>query len=481
MKTLIELVRDAIFAVIFHLAPRFANVLLFIVIGRLAGPAEAGVFSLATTYLLILTTFTRGLDDLVVRQVSREPDQTPRYLTNFLLVRLALSLLLYAALVVVVLTIFHYSASTTSSILLLGASVMPDSLTLVAQAILLGRRRFAAPAITMSVVSIFKLIGGGLVLAGGGGLQQIAWVWLSGSLLGMAVLLTAAIIEIGGLQWSDWLDYYLVVRHWRSAVSFLFITTVAALESQSDTVLLSAFHGEAEVGWYGAATTIAFSILVLSQAYRFSVYPLMARYALQSPEKLTKLYERSMRYIGALILPVVIGISLLSPQIVAMVFGSRFGPTARVLEILVVALIFIFLNEPGVRMMLVHDRQRWVSLFLVLSTVANLAVNAILVPVWGASGAALARLCSSMILFLTTYYYVNRFIVKLDIIFLLTRPVLATIVMALVVWMTQALIIPVPILLGAITYCGSLWLVGGILPEDAALVLQAIAGRVQSG
>lgn len=457
MNTLIELARDSLFSIIFHLAPRFANVLLFILISRWAGPAEAGTFALATTYLVILTTVMRGMDDLVVRQVSREPDRAPRYLTNFLLLRIGLSLLLYGVLLFVVLVVFDYTGNTTILILILTLSLAPDSMTYVAQSILLGQRRFGAPAITLAGASLLKLVGGGVVLFNGGSLQQIAWVWLAGSLLGMTALLVVAIQRVGGVQWSDWLDWRPLTHHWRAALSLLFITTMMTLETQADTVFLSGFRGETEVGWYGAATTVTYSLTMFSQAYRFAIYPLMTRYALQSPEKLPRLYEQSVRYLGMLVLPMVAGIVLLSPQIVSLVFGPQFEPTTRVLEILILALIFIFLNEPNARMMLVHDRQRWISLFLVGSVITNVLLNLTLAPSWGATGAAVARVCSALIFFLLNYLYVARFLVHLSIFRLLSKPALATLMMALALWPVRAWPLPISIGVGIASYAGALW------------------------
>jgi O-antigen/teichoic acid export membrane protein len=481
MKTIAELLRDSILAAIFHVAPRFANVLLFIVIGRSAGPSEAGIFALATTYLLILVTVMRGLDELVIRQVSREPHRSSGYLTNFLLARLGLSLLSYGILAFAVLIILHYAAGTTTSILILAMSVVPESLTYVAQAILLGQRRFGASTVALVGVSLFRLIGGGIVLALHGGMQQIAWVWLVSSSLGMAAMVVIAVIQVGGLRWSDWLDWRPLVLNWRVGLSFLSITTVAALEAQSDTVLLSTFRSEAEVGWYGAAATIAFSLLVLPQAYRFSVYPLMTRYASQAPESLLELYERSMRYMGALVLPMVTGIALLAPRIVSMLFGPLFGPTARILEILGFVLIFIFLNEPDIRMMLVCDRQRWVSMFLAVSAVLNIVLNLALIPRAGAPGAAMARLCSSLVYFLLNYFYVTRFLARLNIIQLLLRPALATLIMAIVIWLAGSLVLPALIGIGIVMYVFSFWVLGGILPDDVSIMRRAIShwlGRV---
>lgn len=466
MKTFIELARDSLYSALLYLAPRFANVLLFILIGRLAGPAEAGIFSLATTYLIIFTTITRGLDDLVIRQVSREPDQSSRYLTNFLLLRLGLSLLSYFVLLFAVLVILDYADSTAVPIIILTVSLVPDNLSQVAQAILLGQQRFGPPAAIMALNSLFKVIGGGLVLVRGGGLDQVAWIWLTGSLLGMALLLVTAARGVGWLRWADWLDWGPLARNWRAALPFLLITTMMTLEGQIDVILLSIFRNETEVGWYSAATTVAFSLAMLSQAYRMSVYPLMTRYALQSPAKLSRLYKWSLHYLGVLILPMVAGIALLSPQIVLLVFGPEFQPTARILQVLILALVFMFLNVPNSRMMLVQDRQGWSSLFLLGSVTTNVLLNLALDRSWGALGAAVARLCSSAIFFLLSYVYVVRFLAQVRLLRLLFKPMVATLIMAVVVWSVRTQPLLVPIGVGIVAYAGVLWLMGGILPDD---------------
>jgi O-antigen/teichoic acid export membrane protein len=230
------------------------------------------------------------------------------------------------------------------------------------------------------------------------------------------------------------------------------------LESQADTVLLSAFHNYAEVGRFGAATTVASSLLMFSQSYRYAVYPLMARYASESPVKLLRLYERSIRYMAMLVLPMVAGIGLLAPQIVPLVFGPSFQPTVPVLRVLILALVFLFLNEPSSRMMLVHDRQRQISLFLLGSAALNILLNILLIPSWGALGAATARLSSSMLFFAINYLYIRRFLMRANIVRSLSRPVVATAVMVCVVWSLQGQTLPLSIGAGALTYTGTLWL-----------------------
>jgi O-antigen/teichoic acid export membrane protein len=479
MSTVFELARDAIYSGLFHLAPRFANVFLLILIGRLAGPAEAGVFTLATTYLVFFTTLMRGLDDLVVRQVSREPERAGSYLISFISLRIPLAVVLYGLLWVLVRYLFDYAASTTLPILIMGLSLLPDSLTYVAQSILLGQRRFGSPAAILTGLSLLRLVGGGIVMLAGGDLGQIAWVWFALSWVGMLAMLVPASGGIVALRRPAWFDWRPLTRNWRAAVSFFFITSLATLETQMDTLILSGFQGESEVGWYGAAKTVAYSLVMFSQAYRFAVYPLMTRFALQAPEKLSRLYHQSVRLLGTVVLPMVAGIVLLSSEIVYLLFGDQFGPTVPVLEILILTLLFMFLNEPNVRLMLVQDRQNWISLFLVISVAVNFSLNLLFTPLWGATGAAAARVSSAVAFFILNQIYVSRYLIHTKTFAALSRPLLATLAMAALLWLIRTWPLVASMAMGAVVYLVALRAIGGITSADTGLLREAL-GRLHN-
>jgi O-antigen/teichoic acid export membrane protein len=480
MKTLSELARDSALAIIFHVAPRFANALTLILIGRLAGPEQAGVFSLATTYLLIITVAMSGLDDLLIRQVARERESASRYLANFLLLRLASSIGLYFALMVILQSVLHYAATTTLPIAILTLGVLPDSLALVAEAVLLGQRRFGPPAIVLGVANGLKLIIGAIILLRGGGLIEIAWLWLIGNTLGMLVLLAIAIKQVGGMRRSDWLNFSLLKEHWRTALVFSVATVLTTMDSQTDTVLLSVLRNEAQVGWYGAATTITFSLLVLAQAYRFAVYPLMTRYAVQAPDQLARLFQKSVYYLSAIIMPIVTGVVIFAPPLVGTIFGPKFLPTVGALQILVISLLFLFLGEPCNRLMLVKDRQKVIVKFLVISALSNVALNLLLIPAHGATGAALARTCSSIIfLTLNMGYIAHNLILSIRFRFSdFVRPAVASVAMA----GAAGVLLPFSILLSAVTgvatYLIVAWKIEVLPPEDARLLRQIIRHKI---
>jgi O-antigen/teichoic acid export membrane protein len=474
MRTLFELARDSALAIIFHVAPRFVNALTFILIGRLAGPAQAGIFSLATTYLLIITVSISGLDDLLIRQVTREPERANSYLSNFLLLRIVSSIGLYFALLIIVQNVLHYAATTAVPIAILTLSVLPDSIALVSQGVLLGQRNFAPPAIVLSIANGLKLVFGVIVLANGGGLVEIAWIWLIGNILSMIVMLAIAIKQVGGIRQSDWFNFSLLRKHWRTALAFSVATVLITLDAQTDTVLLSILRNETQVGWYGAATTITSSLLVFAQAYRFAVYPLMTRYATQSSNHLAGLFQKSIHYMSAIVMPLVIGVIIFAPPLVETVFGLSFLPTVGTLQVLAISLLFFFLGEPCNRLMLVMDRQNVIVKFLAISAMFNIVLNLLLIPPYGATGAALARTCSSIAFFILNLSYIIQHLIPSHRFTSLARPAIASFAMAVVAKSLFPISVLFSIVGGSIAYLFVAWKIHVILGEDAKSLRQLL-------
>lgn len=238
------------------------------------------------------------------------------------------------------------------------------------------------------------------------------------------------------------------------------------LETQTDTLLLSKFHSETEVGWYGAATTIAYSLVMLSQAYRFSVYPLMSRYAVESSQKLAHLYQTSFRFLSLLVFPMTVGLSLLSPQIVPFIFGSQFGPTVPILAVLAFTLVFTFLNEPNIRVMLVNDKQSKLLFILVISVLINILINFILIPSLAGIGSAIARVCSVGTLFMLTSFYANKILEHQNAISTLLKPLIASSTMGLILYSIRSWPLLISITCSVVVYIVFIILLQGITNSE---------------
>jgi O-antigen/teichoic acid export membrane protein len=479
MTARIQLLKNTSLSISLNLVNKAANAIIFIIIARQAGVSQAGVFSLAITYILIFTAFSIGLDELLIRQVASNRSMSSRYFGSFLFLRFLMSCGLYLILFIVVKYGFNYGSFTNNVILIMGLSIIPEGLNYVGQALLVSHERFKVPVIAATVSGVIKLGGVWLISIAGIDPLIIGWVWFLGSALGAVINISAAILISGKLKPSEWIDMQFWATQIKTGIPFLGIGALATLEYQTDVVILSAVRPETDLGWYGAATTIIFSLAIISQAYRTAVYPLMVRYNLDQADSLNRVYDLSFTYLGIAALPIAVGLTLLSSQIINLVYGTEFSEARIPLAILAWALVFIFLNVPNSRLMLVKDRQSWALRFLLASFSVNIILNLVLDPVYGANGAAVSRLIAVMIFFVPNYLYVRKNLHAHNLMASLGRVALAAIIMGLCVWFAKDFGLWFAIIVGMVTYFSALFLLRAISGEEKHWMLELIGSLPQ--
>lgn len=456
-----SLLRDFTGSSVLHLAPRFASTLLVLAIGRLAGPVESGTFSLGLTYLLLSTTFFKGLDDYVTREISGDSEYAQRYLKSILTIRVLLSVVLYIGICAVV-NMLGYSKSTTEVVLIMALSLIPDGITYTLQSVFIGFRRFWYPTLVITVGGLIRFVAGLSIVRVEGKLQVVSLMWLFVSIMTMIVMWIAVRDYANSRNPSRWLDKAFISQYWRTGAVFIGITVLTGMESQVDAILLSIFHSESEIGWYRGATTVISSLVTVSQAYRLVVYPHMAKYVKNAPAKLQDLYQRSLHYLIITVMPMVAGLLIIAPKLVHLIWGRDFVPTTPILQLLAPTLIFVFLNVPNSRVLLVHNCQGQLLRYLSISLGTNILINLLLIPYLGGKGSAIARLVSSCVFFALNYLYARRYVRSQNIVPILSHSLAATIIMVLVLSLVMGNSILSIVILGVGVYSMVLLLFGWV-------------------
>lgn len=459
MKTVKRLLSNTFLAFTSNIIVRASNSLLFIFIGRSLGPTAGGVFNLGITYFTVVFALSAwGLHELLVREVAPRREESGRYLSNYLAIRLALATAVYAFLLLALGFILPYSPTTEVAIRILALAVFPEAIFSIVQALFQAHERLLPPALVATVGSAIKLGGGLWLLYNGYDVRQIAWMVPVGS--GLSLLLFLPFLWRlfrdtqrrlpGRLSWSlDWAFTWSQLRH---TPSFVVIHLFSLLDYQADAFLISLLLTETDVGWYGAAQTVMLAFWMMPTALRAAIYPLMARYRYEAYDKLVLLYQKASQYLVVFILPAAAGVFLLAPGIIRLIFDASFDPAVPALRWSIWAVVFGFLNVPNARLMLVYDRQRAAAWLTGLSMGVNVVLNLLLIPAYGIAGAAMARTIASLAFFLLIYGYVQRNILRSSVLPALVRPGLATVAMAAVVWQLRAYGLLLPILAGVAAY-----------------------------
>ncbi len=480
MNSLQRLLSNTVLAYLSNVIAKASISVLFILIGRSLGPSDAGVFNLGITYFTIVFGLSAfGLQELLVREVAPRRDQSKQYLSNYLFMRVAITVLTYAILLGALYLLLPYSDETKKIIAVISLAVFPEAAFSLCQAIFEAHERLRVPAYASVSNSAVRLLGGWWVLQSGANPTSIAWLIPLGSFVGLLSLAPALfrLLREVSQEGSAYPNLTFIRRQLRYTPSFLVIHFFSIVDYQADTFLISVMLSETAVGWYGAAQTILLGFWIMPVAIRAALYPLMARYYVHAPNKLAVLYEKASQYLMIAVLPMVVGVFLLAEQIILLVFGASFTPSIPVLRWSIWGVIFVFLNVPNARLMLVHNRQRVLSWMTGLSMVVNVGLNLLLIPLYGIVGAAMSRLFASFILFATIYVYVHlRISPGFQHLRQLPRLIIATSLMAMVVILLRDMPLILPVFSGAVIFILASLLIGVVPAKDWTYWQQLLKG-----
>ncbi|MBL7183682.1 MAG: flippase [Anaerolineae bacterium] len=470
-----HVVRNYVYALLADISQRAAAAILMVLVSRQLGVAEAGIYFLAVSFALIFSRLALwGLDQLLIRDVAQTPDQADAYFVNFLALRLVLSLFALMALAFVVSGFIHYAPHTERVILIYGLTILPAQVSNICQALFIARERMGYLAGVSAFAGFTRLAAGLTSLWAGLGLEGVVGALLLASLVEMSLNLAIVWRRFLRPRWQ--LDWSFCRRQLGVAFPFLFIGVSYILENQLDSVLLSVLKGEQAVGIYGAAAMVLSALLLIPYAYQRAIYPAMSRLYATSRAALQQVYAESMRYLFLVALPIAVGGTILAEPIMVTVFRAEFLQSARVLQVLLWVTFLLFLHMPNARLMVISNNQSLIARFLVVTLGVNVVLNVVLIPRWGATGAAVARLASTSALVLLSYGFVYRRIYAYTPIGTWLRPALAAAVMALALIFLQSLALYALIPLGAAVYFVALVGLGALSWDDLALLHRLLGG-----
>jgi O-antigen/teichoic acid export membrane protein len=454
--------RGTALGVLAEIAARGANTIFFILLARHL-ESDAGAYTLGFTYALLLIQFSLGgLEQLINREVARKQYPSAMILGNYLLARLASSLLCYGALALWLFGPFGYEMSVNHVVLIVGATFIPDSLTALCQGYLIARDRVGVITLLGAITGVLKLALGGLVLALGGDALAVAWVLLGISLVALALYL-------GLICWR--LEWPLIsfertfwVKSLRDELPLLGIAVLFTLESSADAVLLARGSNTVALGVYAAAANIVLPLMILPQTYRQIILPIMTSWYHTQRERAFDIYRQSTRLVLIVTLLLATSVALSADQIVPILFKGHFAAAVPVLQILIWSFLFSSLLVPNGRLLLVTGRQSAVVPIQCGSLLLNLGLNIVLQPLIGAQGAAIARVASSALTFVACLIYVQHAIYRWNLLSAIVRPVCAALILALVTGgLRWAGIHWLPALVvGWLAYAGALFALRGI-------------------
>jgi O-antigen/teichoic acid export membrane protein len=209
-----------------------------------------------------------------------------------------------------------------------------------------------------------------------------------------------------GWQWAKWAKAWPLYRQaWPLGLGLI----LSMLAFRIDVPLLYAFRPENEVGWYSAAYRLFEPGLLIPAALLAGFFPGLVRAAQHNRAELS---SYAFRLLGSLIALGAIGglgLALLAPFLIELIYGASFAPAVIVLQILGLVVPVIFLNYGLTHLLIALHREGWNTFFFGAALATNVFSNLLLIPAFGGAGAAWATFLTELVLCILCIISLLRF------------------------------------------------------------------------
>ncbi len=181
------------------------------------------------------------------------------------------------------------------------------------------------------------------------------------------------------------------------------------VDKRIDIVLVGALAGPVSAGFYTLAKQVATFLDVPARSIGFTVSPVFGEdKANDQVERAARLYERSVHYVLLLYAPAAAGIVLVADPAIELIFGVDYGGAVPVVQILSIFVVFQAINLVTTQGLDYLGRARDRAIAKGITSAANLGLNLLLIPVYGAVGAAAATAVTFTAYVLVSLYIVDQ-------------------------------------------------------------------------
>lgn len=183
-------------------------------------------------------------------------------------------------------------------------------------------------------------------------------------------------------------------QYWHYAFPLLLLVPVSVLGENIDKVFLKNLTDVSQVGYYTSVQGLAVILpLLLSKPIMNMFFPFVSSRSVEGKtQELHEITHLIVRYLSILTIPLIAVLMFFRRDVISLVLGNNYLPAAAILSVSLCTAYVIIIARPYLNLLYGHGLHRSfpkISLFFLLLTVIGYAV---LVPILGGVGIALATL-----------------------------------------------------------------------------------------
>lgn len=442
---------------------------------RYLGTSNFGIISFATAISGLFAIFTDlGLSTLTVREVARDKSKMAKYLGNHGMIKLILSVTTMILLILFV-NNGSFDETTRYVVYLIGSSVIINAFSGVFTSMFGAYEQMEYQSIAEILNATIMFIGVLVCVFTKQSVIQVAMVYVIASVTVLLFNFTFCTKNYGLIRFQVDLKFwkYLIYHAFPLAITSIF----ALISFKMNTILLNMLTNSSVVGEYTAAFNLMQALIFIPTVFSTAIMPIFAKFYVNSPEKLEYSYQKSLKYLTMLSMPISMGTLVLSSKIIFFMYGSEYVNTIPILELIIWALPAIFLSYIlGTSIASInkqHETIKATFICLLISTIGNY----VLIGLFGGVGAALVTVINEVSMVIFYMYIMHKYGYTVGLKSIIIKPFIASLMMGIVIYLLNMALFP-SIIIGMIIYLIVTILIGVLDEEDKGIIKQLIPPKI---
>jgi O-antigen/teichoic acid export membrane protein len=444
-------------------------------IARYLGKEGFGSYSLILAFLFTFNILADlGLYSLMVREISRPKADEKKIASNIFTIRIV-ALLIFLSLAIIIVWFLPYTSQVKLGVAVASIAFLFLSASQILMAIFQKYLRVDKASLAEIVGRLVQL---GLV---------ILFIFLN---LGFFAILSAIIIS----SFSIFLLNFIFVRKyipltlafdfpfWKKLIKIALPIAASIILTliyfKFDSIFLSlgfinrsSANPLVDVGIYNIAYKILEGLIFFPAMFIGLIMPLLSKFAFSKPKEFKKIFQKSLDILIILIIPLIIGLLILSLPIVVLIGGKEFSASAPVLQILSFGIGLIFLGSLFGRAIISLNKQKTGAWIYFGGMIFNIAANLIFIPKYSYLGAAMTTVFTELLVTILILWLIYKTINYFPS-FKILKPLLAGVIMGAVLFIFQSWNIFLLLGLGIVVYFIVLYLIKGVTKREILILIK---------
>jgi O-antigen/teichoic acid export membrane protein len=412
MNTVQRIVKNTGVLLVSQIASYILGFFFIMYTARYLGAEGFGILSFALAFTGIFGVFTNlGLNTLTAREVARDKSLASKYLGNIAVMKILLVAITFG-LIALTINLLGYPEQTIKVVYLVALSVILSAFSGLFYSTFQAYEKLEYQSIGQILNSALMLSGALVAISYGFSVAGFASIYFLASAVALGYTFAICMWKFAKpkleVDWSFWKET--IKEAWPMGGMAVCIVIYFRI----DTVMLSLMMDDTAVGLYGAAYRLSEISTIIPSMFMASVFPVLSKYHADSMSSFVSTYEKSVKYLFYLALPMALIVTLLAKPIVNLIFGSEFLGSVIALQILIWAAAIMYVTMVQGTTIITANKQRVSFIVTVVAAVLNIILNLIVIPKYSYIGASATTVATEAFGFFVGIFFLNRWGYKLN-------------------------------------------------------------------